>query len=164
MPGKISSFYMIREFNYKTPDQAVAAIIHQAEKDKNWIRPLVDGSNIDSMFQSLKSKVNYTDDPRGVELIQRPRTLFSRLNELGAPGNGDCDDFTTAAVCAAMAYNYPVRVVLAGRSIKNPVHVYAEIYDESLKHWRKFDLTAPDVDTVRKYPYLERIEIKYLDQ
>lgn len=161
MPGTISICYMIREYNYKTPDQAVAAIIVQAEKDINWISRFINGNSIEEMFEDLKKYCIYHDDPINIELIQRPRTLFSNLNELGKPGRGDCDDFTTAALCAAMAYNYPARVVLAGRNATNPVHVYLEVYDQEEKRWIPFDLTAPELGEVKYYPYKTRVDVVF---
>lgn len=150
---------MISEYNYNNPDQAVAAIILQAEKDAKWMRRVVALAPIPEMFTELRSMVTYADDPNGVELIQRPRTLLSRLNELGAPGRGDCDDFTTLAISAAMAYNIPARIVLAGRVNSTPVHVFAQLYDYSTDRWYDFDLTAPDVDTVKNYAYKQYIDV-----
>jgi len=150
---------MISEFNYTNPDQAVAAIILQAEKDRQWMRRVVQYAPVPEMFTELKGLLTYADDPNGIELIQRPRTLLSNLNELGAPGRGDCDDFTTLAVSAAMAYNIPARIVLAGRSKKTPVHVYAQLYDNFSSKWYDFDLTAPEVDTIKYYPYKQIIDV-----
>ena len=151
---------MIEEYHYSTPAQAVAAILRQAHRDTGFVQRLFDyNGDLDSLFRQMKSKLTYTDDPDGVELVQRPRTLLTKLNELGGKGYGDCDDFTTLAVSAAMAFNIPCSIVLAGRSPKNPVHVYAMMYDRNYDRWRRFDLTAPGMDLSNKYKYEQYIKV-----
>jgi len=151
---------MIREYYYKTADQAVMAIAAQAQKDINFIRRRFPfRGDLNQAFKMLKKQLTYTEDPAQVELIQRPRTLLSKLNELGGPGYGDCDDFTTLAISYALAHNIPAFIVLAGNG-PQPGHVYAVLYDENEERWRKFDLTAPVIDVTNKYNHLYKVLVK----
>lgn len=151
---------MIRELSYKTVDQAIQGIVYQASLDQNLIKQRFPfNGDLGQSFNVLKKKLIYTDDPVNIELIQRPRTLLSRLNELGAPGRGDCDDFTTLAVSYALGHDIPVKIAIAGNSRVNPSHVYAVMYDELNNRWRKFDLTAPGIDLVNQYRYHKYIDV-----
>ncbi len=152
---------MIKEFHYSTPDQAVAGIIDRAILDIDFVKRIFPfNGDLDALFAEVKKKLIYTSDPDDVELIQRPRTLLTRLNELGPPGSGDCDDFSALAVSLAYAYDIPCIIVLAGRTQRSPVHVYTMFYDRNVDRWRKFDLTAPSMDKSNPYKFEQYIEVK----
>lgn len=99
--------------------------------------------------------MTYLHDPPGVELIMTVQTMM-KDNPHGIPGAGDCDDFTVFAIAAALYFNFPVKMVLAGNRRNNPTHVYAVINFEG---WHIYDLTAPVIDTVKNYTFTNEIPV-----
>jgi hypothetical protein len=111
------------------------------------------------LWDYLKPKLHYKNDPPGIELLQSYETLICN-NWHGKPGFGDCDCFTIATVTLAIASRmHGVRIVLAGRDKESPVHIWTEI-----KHGGKIytlDFTENDFNTERKYKYTQIIPVKW---
>ena len=79
------------------------------------------------LFYYLKDKVTYQHDPKGIELIHSPQSLFED-NYHGKPGAGDCDCFTALSIAALKAMGVPeakIKVCLTplnGCQILNATH------------------------------------------
>lgn len=111
--------------------------------------------SIEDIFNFLKKEVTYTSDPKDVELLQSMETLFTWENVHGVYGAGDCDCFTIASIASLYAKGYrDLEVVLAGRSINYPVHVYSKVNGIS------FDLTNKEIGKIRPYTFLQALKIK----
>lgn len=92
----------------------------------------------EELFYWLRSRVKYTSDPKGIELLQSARTLITG-SRLGTPWAGDCDCFTILSLASLIANHFvPVYVILVGRQPNNAVHIYAGVEDGGIV---PFDLT-----------------------
>jgi len=113
------------------------------------------------LWDYLKPKLTYKNDPPGIELLQTYETLIKN-NWHGKPGFGDCDCFTIATVTLAIASRmHGVRIVLAGRDKESPVHIWTEI-----KHAGKIytlDFTEPNFNQERKYKYTQILPVKWIN-
>ena len=110
------------------------------------------------LFYYLKDKVIYKHDPKGIELIHSPQTLFHD-NYHGEPGAGDCDDFSMLSIAALKAMGIPeakIKVCLTGRSKKVPRHIYLSVNNTP------FDLTNDLYGEERSYPYKQEIPLSRL--
>jgi hypothetical protein len=75
---------------------------------------------ITTVFNWLKSHIDYRRDPFGVELLQ---DVWATMDN----GRGDCDDFTIFLAAASEVLGAPSRIVtVSTRQDKEPSHVYAE--------------------------------------
>jgi hypothetical protein len=93
----------------------------------------------EEVYNWLKSRTTYVNDPHGIELLQSLPTLLSG-SRLGVPGGGDCDCFTIAALAALAANGFTeTYVILVGRSANVPVHIYAGVEEDG--EIVPFDLT-----------------------
>lgn len=93
----------------------------------------------EQLFYWLKDKVIYSRDPSTTELLMTMQTQFDG-SRTGTPGAGDCDDFTITSLASLIAAGFnDVKVVLVGRSLENPVHIYAAVKFNGKLYW--FDLT-----------------------
>lgn len=107
------------------------------------------------LFYYLKNRVTYKHDPKGIELIHTPQTLFND-NYHGKPGAGDCDDFTMLSIAALKAMATPeakIKVVLTGRSKNVPKHIYLSVNNTP------FDLTNDEFGEERNYPFKQEIPL-----
>jgi len=110
------------------------------------------------LFYYLKDKVTYKHDPKGIELIHSPKSLFED-NYHGVPGAGDCDCFTALSISALKAMGVPdakINVVLTGRSKTVPRHIYLSVNNTP------FDLTNDLYGEERPYPYKQEIPLNRL--
>jgi len=107
------------------------------------------------LFYFLKDRVTYKHDPKGIELIHSPQTLFED-NYHKKPGAGDCDDFSMLSIAALKAMGVPeaqIKVCLTGRSKKVPRHIYLSVKGTP------FDLTNDLYGEERTYPYKQEIPL-----
>lgn len=111
--------------------------------------------SINEIFNFLKKETIYKNDPPNVELLQSMKTLFSITeNKHGIYGCGDCDCFTIAALASLYARGYyHLSIVLAGRNVENPSHIYVKVNSTP------FDLTCSRLGEVRRYPYKQIIPV-----
>ena len=110
------------------------------------------------LFYYLKDKITYQHDPKGIELIHSPQSLFED-NYHGKPGAGDCDCFTALSIAALKAMGVPeakIKVCLTGRSKTVPRHIYLSVNNTP------FDLTNDLYGEERPYPYKQEIPLKRL--
>jgi hypothetical protein len=113
--------------------------------------------NPETMFNFLKLNTTYKNDPKGIELLQSVPTLFDN-NFWGKPGAGDCDCFTILVCAMAWAQGWQDQeIVLAGRTKKNPTHIYSTITRNGKTD--VLDLTEPYFNMERKYKYKQHIKI-----
>lgn len=105
------------------------------------------------LWAELRPRVTYVNDPDDRELIQSYQTLFYD-NWHGTPGAGDCDCFALSAAAVGLVNRLRVEIVLAGRDRRNAVHIYNRINGVI------FDLTRPQLGSVRFYPYIQAIHLK----
>lgn len=117
-------------------------------------------SVVRQLWQQLKPITTYAEDGER-EVLQSAETLFTSKNIHNFPGAGDCDCFTIAVTAACQILNLPCLIVLAGRSPGRAVHIYNEIKCNYSGRWVKFDLTAPELNQARFYPYKQRIRANY---
>jgi hypothetical protein len=145
------------EYEYISLSDVLQKIVQQAKKDVNWISKQIPESidNAQNLYYYLKSVTSYQDDPANVELIQSPKSLFTK-NWYGIPGRGDCDCFSCLTICALIAIGYnqdQIQIVLVGRKSNEAVHIYIEIEDIA------FDLTNTFFGEIRKYNFFQKIPI-----
>ena len=110
------------------------------------------------LFYYLKDRVTYKHDPKGIELIHTPKSLFED-NYHGVQGAGDCDDFTMLSIAALKAMGLPeakIKIVLTGRSKTVPRHIYLSVNNTP------FDLTNDLYGEERTYPYKQEIPLSRL--
>jgi hypothetical protein len=110
------------------------------------------------LFYYLKERVTYKNDPKGVELIHSPKSLFED-NYHNEPGAGDCDDFSMLSIAALKAMGIPeaqIKVCLTGRSKNVPRHIYLSVKNTP------FDLTNDLFGEERPYPYKQEIPLNRL--
>jgi len=114
------------------------------------------------IFDSLRSRLIYTPDPGGNELLQELATLFNTngKNYHGLAGAGVCDCFTIAALAVLINAGYNrTFIVLTGYSNEQPpVHIFPQVYMANRNVIYSFDLTQRDFNTVRKYPFYQRLK------
>ncbi len=109
-------------------------------------------NSAEELWDALRPRVHYVNDPHGLELFQSYQTLFYN-NWHGKPGAGDCDCFTLATAAVATVSNLPFQIVLAGRTKTAPVHIYTEVDGLIV------DLTRPRINDARHYPILQKFEL-----
>lgn len=110
------------------------------------------------LFYYLKDRVTYKSDPKGIELIHSPETLFED-NYHKKPGAGDCDDFSMLSIAALKAMGVPeaqIKVCLTGRNKNVPRHIYLSVKNTP------FDLTNDLYGEERNYPYKQEILLSRL--
>jgi len=116
------------------------------------------GLNNEQLFNYLKDRVIYKHDPKGIELVHTPVSLFED-NYHGKSGAGDCDDFTMLSIAALKAQGVPeskIDVVLTGRNKRQPRHIYLAVDGQP------FDLTNDQIGEERTYPYKQLIPLPLL--
>jgi len=104
------------------------------------------------LWDELRPRVIYVNDPTGLELFQSYETLFYK-NWHGRSGAGDCDCFALTTAAVATVAGLPFEIVLAGRSKAAPVHIYTEVQGIIV------DLTRPKINDARHYPYLQKFAL-----
>jgi len=98
------------------------------------------------VFNWLKARTKYKNDPKGTELFQTLPTLLEN-NWHGVTGAGDCDCFTIATLTLLLANGFKnCGIVLVGRNPLNAVHIYSYVIDRDGKK-KYLDLTN------RRYNY-----------
>lgn len=112
----------------------------------------------EKIFNWLKLRTKYKNDPKGTELFQTLPTLLDN-NYHGLTGHGDCDCFTIAALSILLANGFTdCGIVLVGRSPLTAVHIYAWVNDKGEK--KILDLTNRVFNYERSYPYKQFINFK----
>jgi len=144
---------------YKSLAHTLKMIKRQALESIPYVRSNIPkGMDTKEIFDYLKERVTYKHDPKGIELVHTPKSLFED-NFHGKPGYGDCDDFTTLGIAALKASGIPeakIDVVLTGRKKYTPRHIYLAV------DGTPFDLTNDQLGEERKYPYKQSINIRKL--
>jgi len=145
------------QYEYISLEDVLFRIVQQARKDVNWLKSQLPKNidNAENLYYYLQSVTSYQDDPKDIELIQSPKSLFLK-NWYGIPGRGDCDCFSCLTICALLAIGYQpkeISIILTGRKPKEAVHIFIEV-DENA-----FDLTNSFYGEIRKYPYFQKINI-----
>jgi hypothetical protein len=148
---------MAYQYEYISLTDVLCKIVQQAKKDVNWLKGQLPKNidNPETLFYYLKSVTSYQDDPKNVELIQSPKSLFLK-NWYGVPGRGDCDCFSCLTICALLALGYEpkdISIILTGRKPKEAVHIFIKIENNY------FDLTNTFFGEIRKYPFYQKINI-----
>lgn len=148
--------YEIIEFRekYKDIDTVVYWIIQQAISGIPYcINSFPQMSNPCEIYDYFRSIIKFQYDPKGIELIQHPYTLFEN-NYHGIRGAGDCDCFSTLLLSYAMAQKiYPVSIMLYGRTKKQPTHIAIKMKDTIV------DLTMSRCNCERDYKYFQELQI-----
>lgn len=146
---------MAKMYPHKGLKDVLRQIKSQALKDVSWIQDQIPYDTLPEIFLFLKSVTRYKKDPKRIELIHRPKSLFYK-NYHGVSGAGDCDCFTALSVCTLLAKGYKpnsIQIVLVGREPDAPRHIYARVNGIT------FDLTNSMLGIERKYPYRQFIPI-----
>lgn len=108
----------------------------------------------EDLFYLLKSNITYVPDPPKTELFQTMQTMFED-NFHGIRGGGDCDDFVITQCSCCIVRNIPCDIVLAGRSKRQPVHIYT-LQGNSMK---PADLTETYYGEERFYPLKQFVQV-----
>ena len=106
------------------------------------------------LWNFLKPRLTFVDDPKGTELLQSFETLMWG-SRTGVSGGGDCDCFVIGATASANIIPIACKIVLAGRERKAPVHIYNLMYYNN--SWVPFDLTEPLFGMKRDYLFYQII-------
>ena len=148
---------MTYTYEYVSLQDVLNKIVQQAKKDIIWLSGQIPAQidNAQNLYYYLKSVTTYKDDPEDTELIQSPKSLFTK-NWYGVPGMGDCDCFSCLSISALLAIGYKpkqINIILVGRKPKEAVHIYVEVDN------MPFDLTNTFFGEIRKYNYFQKISI-----
>lgn len=151
---------MVGEYPHKNIKQVMRAIraqiIDSVEYCANNI-PVMETPR--ELWQYLKDRTTFKHDPENVELLQTAQTLFEN-NVHKTPGAGDCDCFTILVCAAAICQNWPVDIVLAGRTKKGATHIYTYVYDNDGQRFT-LDLTEPLFNSERPYKFTQVLPVPY---
>jgi hypothetical protein len=113
-------------------------------------------NSVQKVWDYLKARTIYKNDPQGKELFQKIQTLLTSDNYHGIVGAGDCDCFSIAALSTLIANGFTnCGIVLAGRNPLVPVHIWVYVIDNGKKY--NFDLTCKKLDKIRPYPFTQSI-------
>lgn len=105
----------------------------------------------EQIFDWLKRRIRYKNDPKNTELFQTLPTLLDN-NWHGITGAGDCDCFTIAALSTLIANGFfNCGIVLVGRNPLNAAHIYAYVDLDNGKR-EYLDLTNKYYNQTRYYP------------
>jgi len=115
--------------------------------------PEISSDDPEALFNWLKSKCTFKNDPPGVELLQTMQTMFSR----GGYGDCDCFTITTVACMVACGFKY-IDVILVGRKKRNAVHIYTQCVVNGRRY--TLDLTNRNFNTERSYPFRQTLRFK----
>jgi len=112
------------------------------------------------LFDWLKKRVTYKNDPPETELLQSMQTLLSG-NFWGIKGAGDCDCFTIATLASAIVNGWDnLYIVLVGRQKSHPVHIYTVIYWGGKRY--VIDLTNKEFNQERdSYKYFQEVPVNW---
>jgi len=146
---------MAKVYPYKSLDDVLHQIKSQALKDVKYMKARLPYRSLPDLFLYLKSVTSYKNDPKQIELIHRPKSLFEN-NYHGKPGAGDCDCFTTLGIASLLAAGYKpseIFITLVGREKTKPRHIY--LYVDTTA----FDLTNSMLGIERKYPFRQFINL-----
>lgn len=113
------------------------------------------------LFYWLKENTIYKNDPSNTELLQTMQTLFEGNYPGHQPGEGDCDCFVIATLASCYVQGARWRnleVTLAGRDKIAPVHIWSGIIFDG--QYYAMDLTQPDFDSERYYPFTQDLKFK----
>lgn len=150
--------------SYKIPYRGVEESLHHLRKQvfdsiPYCIKNIPHFDTPEQLFNYLKSKVTYKNDPKGVELFQTAQTLLDN-NWHGKSGLGDCDCFSILCLASLISQGfYNVGIVLAGRSKYNASHIYTYV-DLGTTGRQILDLTNNKFNYERPYPYTQFIPFK----
>jgi len=145
------------QYEYVSLNDVLNKIVQQAKKDVSWMAKQIPANvdNAQNLYYYLQSVTTYRDDPPQTELIQSPKSLFTK-NWYGVSGMGDCDCFSCLTICALVAIGYSLKdinIILVGRKPKEAVHIYIEV--EGIP----FDLTNTFFGETRGYTFFQKIPI-----
>jgi len=145
---------------YKSLIHTLKSLKNQSLESVGYMKKQMPGylSEPRDLFYYLKDRVTYKHDPKGIELIHTPQSLFED-NYHGKPGAGDCDCFTALSIAALKAMGVPdakIKVCLTGRSKTIPRHIYLSVNNTP------FDLTNDLYGEERPYPYKQEIPLNRL--
>lgn len=113
------------------------------------------------LFDWLKARTTYRNDPKNTELLQTMQTLFEGAYPGYYPGEGDCDCFVITCLASCFVQGekwHNLTVTLAGRDKIAPVHIWSGINFGG--QYYDMDLTQPDFDTRRSYKYTQDLKVK----
>ena len=90
------------------------AVVRLASQYSTDLEPFKDMS-LSDFFSFVSTKIDYQEDPKGIEFVMRPNVLLSR-------GKGDCDDKTTFFLAWCILKNIPCGYAIVGNKLFKPVH------------------------------------------
>lgn len=141
---------------YNSLNDTLEALTIQAMLSVNYCAQKWGTNNsLSRIFTIVKQNTTYVNDPRDVELIQSVPTLIEN-NYHGIPGAGDCDCFSVFLIALLIANGFQpnqIFIVLQGRTIKTPSHIFIECENKYL------DATENHYNTMRNYPYIQKIKL-----
>jgi len=154
----------VKKMRYKDLNHALRLLRGQVMEGVPYAKEnLPEFNDPEKLYNYLKLRTRYKNDPKGVELFQTLPTLLDN-NFHGVTGAGDCDCFTIAALSVLLANGFTnCGIVLAGRNPFTPAHIYAYVIDE--KGEKKYlDLTNKVYNYERFYPYKQEIKFNLTPQ
>lgn len=115
----------------------------------------------EDLWNYLKPRLHFEDDPEGIEDFQSMQTLFLRK------GYGDCDCFTITTVACLIVNNFDnIYVDLVGVSKKYPSHIYCDVMFQGQRC--VLDFTNPRYNMERNknpkgeiYKYRQRLPVRW---
>lgn len=137
---------------YRDINHTMSKLIYQVNDSINFMRNFLPAEieTAEELFYFLKPQLIFINDPPDRELLQTSQTLFNN-NPHGISGAGDCDCFSITGLAALYVLQIPAQIVLAGRNLRAPVHIYLMV--KNSRDYVPFDLTQPTFDNERPYKY-----------
>jgi len=111
----------------------------------------------EQLFNWLKMRIIFREDPEGIELLQTMPTMFEK-NWHGIPGAGDCDCFVITSIACLKVNGFDdIQIVLSSGNKRMPSHIYMAVLDGD--RWKAFDLTNRYYGEERSYPFRQLLRI-----
>jgi hypothetical protein len=149
----------IRKERYKNLNQTLRGIREQVIDSIDFCaNELPRYSDPVEMFQDLKMRVIYKNDPDNIELLQSAQTLLTESNYHGTPGAGDCDCFSilVLACCLVNGWN-DNEIILTGHKKNRAAHIYTATTVKGKRYI--LDLTNSFPNYERKYKFCQTLKV-----
>ena len=97
-----------------------------------------------SIFQFVRARYPYTNDPDRKELFYGPHRLAQEYLDLGVSHGADCDDHAMYTAClVAVGAARPVRVEITDyEDYPNLWHAFAETFSQAQNRWIAVDTSS----------------------
>jgi len=120
-----------------------------------WLPGGITPADSQYLYELLKANIKFKHDPKETELLQSMETMLT--GKYWGYSAGDCDCMVITASACCLVIGIPCKIILAGRSWAQPVHIYNIVKDRG--RWVPFDLTNDFFGEERKYKCTQIISL-----